>query len=697
METKKFGESTENKAGSVNTEDDTIIIKRKKRRFFKKVRGFRRFLLFFGIWFFVAIVFLAASAEYTSRPGFCPTCHYMEPFYQSWKTSSHNKINCVECHFEPGLSGKIKGKMNGLVQIVSYVSRSYKKRKPWADIPDNTCSKSGCHDRQASNDTTYDFGGISFSHKNHLTGQKRGKTLKCTSCHSQIVQGSHIQVTTTTCFNCHFKKSDDPEHKYDKLTECTKCHDWKHKTEEQLASLRYNHNIVVKNDIQCNSCHNKVISGNGDVGKERCYQCHFENERIDKYDDTEFIHSTHIVKHSVSCLMCHSPIKHKIEKIDPNAPPDCVSCHTNAHSSQVNLYSGENGFNVEKMPSSMYLSGINCKGCHTFHELDKRNITTDKAEKKSCDKCHGEGYGNLVKQWETSSVKRLGTIKSIYNTAKIIVNATKSDKKTEALQKLNEAEHNIKIVEIGKSVHNVQFADKLLIGSYGLMNQALTLIGSAKKLPEFKSSSEYIPNECYNCHSGIQDITVKKFNMNFSHNRHIAKEKIECTKCHSNANKHGELIITKENCNNCHHSQAKTNDVCNKCHPFQVQVFNGNFMNKNTPDMMKAGGVGCVDCHLSNDKVLKPDSKICAKCHDADYEKMTGEWKNDIKNLTGAINSEISKMNTANLSDDQKNEVAEAKKLLVKINSAPSIYVHNYGLVSDLLSEKKSKMSKLNK
>jgi nitrate/TMAO reductase-like tetraheme cytochrome c subunit len=114
-----------------------------EKRFFKNVRGWRRFLLFSGIYLGLFLVLLAGAAEYTSRPSFCPTCHYMESFYNSWKTSAHNKVDCVECHFEPGISGTIKGKANGLVQIVNYVTMSYKKRKPWAEIPDNTCNRCG--------------------------------------------------------------------------------------------------------------------------------------------------------------------------------------------------------------------------------------------------------------------------------------------------------------------------------------------------------------------------------------------------------------------------------------------------------------------------------------------------------------------------------------------------------------------------
>ncbi len=671
--------------------DENTVEPKKKKRFFPKVRGFRRFLLFTGIWFAFLIILLAVSAEYTSRPAFCPTCHYMEPFYQSWKTSSHNKVECVQCHFEPGLEGKIKGKLNGLVQIVNYISSSYKKRKPWADIPDNTCARSGCHENQAFQDTVYVTKGINFNHKHHLQELKRGKKLKCTSCHSQIVQGSHMQVTYTTCFNCHFKKSDDPEHKFDKLSNCKTCHSLDKKTPEQLASMRYNHTSVIEKKIECNGCHDNVVSGNGDVGKERCFQCHFETEKLDKYPDVEFMHKTHILKHSMTCIYCHAPIQHKVQKLQAGTAPDCKTCHENSHSNQVNLYTGVNGKNVEDSPSSMYSSGISCKGCHTLHEAGKNSAGTLKARKDACDNCHGKGYGNLIGQWEQSTSKRLVQIKSIYSSAKRIIDGSKSDKKNEALVKLDEAQHNIKIVELGKSVHNIQFADKLLVGSYNLMKEAVGMV-SGSKLPDFKSNSEFIPNECNNCHTGIQEINKTIFGKQFSHNVHIVKQHVQCNKCHSNDKKHGELIISFNTCNSCHHTDAKTNDACAKCHGLIAQVYNGTFEGKNTPDIMKAGGVGCVDCHNDKSGIVKPNEKICAKCHDAEYSKMMLDWKSDIKKLSGTLNEMLSK-NSAELNGDA-NVINDAKSLVKRINSNPSLYAHNYDLLSTLLSEKKKKLGK---
>ena len=34
----------------------------------------------------------------TYKPEACLTCHIMEPYYQNWKASSHNKVGCIDCH-----------------------------------------------------------------------------------------------------------------------------------------------------------------------------------------------------------------------------------------------------------------------------------------------------------------------------------------------------------------------------------------------------------------------------------------------------------------------------------------------------------------------------------------------------------------------------------------------------------------------
>ena len=87
----------------------------------------------------------ACAGWYTSRPQFCNSCHIMEPYYKSWQASSHKDVTCIECHFPPGLGGKLRGKMLGLVQLAKYVTKSAGPR-PAAEIPDASCLRSGCHE-----------------------------------------------------------------------------------------------------------------------------------------------------------------------------------------------------------------------------------------------------------------------------------------------------------------------------------------------------------------------------------------------------------------------------------------------------------------------------------------------------------------------------------------------------------------------
>ncbi len=151
----------------------------------------KKFAILFTSGILTLFLLLTGSALYTSRPSFCTTCHYMVPFYDSWEMSSHADVSCTTCHFPPGLRGTIRGKLAGLEQVISYVGRSYARRKPWAEIDDASCLQSGCHETRTL-EGVVPFKGVVFDHSHHLGELRRGKQLRCTSCHSQVVQGEHL-------------------------------------------------------------------------------------------------------------------------------------------------------------------------------------------------------------------------------------------------------------------------------------------------------------------------------------------------------------------------------------------------------------------------------------------------------------------------------------------------------------------------
>ena len=219
----------------------------------------------------VAVVLTYGAMEASSTPAFCGTCHVMEPYYESWQASSHAEIACVDCHIPPGITAELRKKYEALSMVARYFTATY-GTNPWTEVEDSACLE--CHERRLLTGTVL-FGDVLFDHGPHLSELRRGKRLRCTSCHSQIVQGSHITVTATTCTLCHFK--DQPAGTGS--ARCQLCH----QVPTQLVDaegLAFDHSDVARFGMDCLSCHNPPPVGAGGVPRERCQTCHNQEERL---------------------------------------------------------------------------------------------------------------------------------------------------------------------------------------------------------------------------------------------------------------------------------------------------------------------------------------------------------------------------------------------------------------------------------
>src|SRR5690348_11114913 len=207
----------------------------------------------------------AGFAEYSMQPDFCRSCHIMEPYYEAWHQSTHKGVACTMCHFEPGIDKTLYGKFQASSQAVKYITKTYGS-KPHAEIRDVSCMREGCHERRLlegkvnwtiKSSTGHEVT-IKFDHKPHLTEERRGKQLRCVSCHSQIVQGQHLVVTLDTCFVCHFKGKEHGRNE-EAIGGCKACHDAP-KTEIKLAQgMTFNHKEYLDRGVTCNNCHSDSI------------------------------------------------------------------------------------------------------------------------------------------------------------------------------------------------------------------------------------------------------------------------------------------------------------------------------------------------------------------------------------------------------------------------------------------------------
>lgn len=639
------------------------------------------------------LVLMVGSVEFTSHSNFCASCHYMKPFYRSWQTSSHKDIECSTCHYAPGVRSKIRAKFEGLLQVGRYWSKLYLKSKPWAEIPDESCLREGCHDKRLL-EGQVNFNKVAFDHTIHFTDLKRGKRLRCTSCHSQIVQGEHITVTNSTCFICHFKES---EH-YPKISECSHCHEQSTLISEETS--KYNHSIVFESGFSCDKCHTHTIIGDGEVPRENCYKCHWERDRLDQYDDTDLMHSTHIYSHKIECNQCHLSIQHKIVK-DIETIAECRTCHTDSHKTQKILFAGEGGKGIaHSMPNIMLEKGLSCKGCHIFHEekggrIIKSETLTSRAE--ACESCHGRGFSRILKEWEISTERKLDEIRSVYARASQEINQTKKPGKEKAKKRLEDAAFNIDLVERGKSVHNMAYSQELLRTSSDSIADALRLIGSSYKPEVMFASPEELPTQCSSCHAGIEEIDTQIFGLNFPHKGHLLERKIQCDICHSNVRKHGEFIATKQSCAVCHH-QDTTKD-CTGCHQIQKTFYQGGtFDSTEIPkDIMSEAETECTDCHLGpQNRILRSDQKKCLDCHEDGYDEIFLEWQNSVNELVRSVRAAVQEKKKSKMTEEEKSQLQKIEQMLHRIELDGSHGIHNFSTIEELLTNFGKTLKNLN-
>lgn len=400
----------------------------------------------------------AASGWYTSRSEFCNSCHIMEPYYQSWEESSHSHVACIKCHFPPGAAEKMRGKLLGLVQLAKYVTRSQGPR-PMAEIPDASCLRSGCHETRTLAGKV-DFHGIPFDHTPHLEKLRRGKKLRCTSCHSQIVQGKHIAVTTSTCFLCHFKEG----HFNEGLGACTRCHQIPEQTFELGGDVSFSHELAYEKGIDCQNCHGDLIRGDGNVSRGTCQTCHNRELDINKISDHVLMHKIHVTDHKVDCMDCHQEIEHSLEPQQlANAAADCISCHPNHHQEQINMLQGVGGLSIPDRNASMMSSRVACRACHRIREVSSTGTVLWRASAEVCTACHSSTAAEKLQAYTQQMSAALSDLEEAIERVQTAIADLDLEpaELADLRSKINKIEHDTNFLKIGNGIHNIHYASTL--------------------------------------------------------------------------------------------------------------------------------------------------------------------------------------------------------------------------------------------
>jgi len=557
------------------------------------------------------------AMEVTTRPKFCRSCHIMEPYYDSWAASSHKNVACVECHYEPGLLETFEGKFKALSQLAKYVTAT-QGTKPWAEVSDYSCMRSGCHSQRLL-EGEINFGRIKFDHRQHLIGMERGKKLRCTSCHSQIVQGSHLTVTTSSCILCHFKQSSRTK----PINDCNTCHG-PPPEEIKVGDFTFRHGDYIARGVSCDSCHGDVTRGTGDVPRERCGSCHNKQAHLDRYGDVEFLHKNHVTDHSVNCIECHMEIQHGLPPREEHYRGDCSKCHEGAHGSSADIYRGTGGKDVADHPGVMYLARVTCNGCHRPPFPDAPvppGGTTFEADPLACIDCHGTGFEGMAGRWQAETDTTVKKVRGAVDDLRSMMDEEWEEADPEeARRRYAAAAHNLGLVLLDKSrgVHNLPYVRDLLRQATADVGAGMHALDPSERGPSipigpFVESKEGCTNLC---HVGIEEGgPTEAFGRTFPHARHLLKAKLDCSTCHLKE-PHGTTKVRLQDCKTCHH-KSDSPEHCGGCHTDVAA------MRKAEPEGVEPSPMSdfdCLTCHVdlaegtSREKMMQ----TCDDCHGED-------------------------------------------------------------------------------
>jgi hypothetical protein len=587
----------------------------------------------------VFLIFVAGLLKFSETPTFCGLCHQMNSYIESWKVSSHREVPCTKCHYEPGFLNHLKGKwVDGQVSLAYFISGK-KPSTLHAEIGDSSCLQSGCHKVQDLKGEMV-YKNVAFSHDKHLGDLRRGIKLRCTSCHAQIVQGSHLTVHETNCFVCHYYKA-GPKGEDECIScavgGCTSCH-IEPKGDIKVKGWNFNHRKYIARGVACEKCHLNIVQGDAHVPEGKCVECHNEPVILTTKYASQFMHRKHVTDHKIECSNCHTPLRHEIGKIPTlshNATL-CDRCHARkVHLGPEDLYRGSGGIGVPDSPSLMYTTNVDCIACHRRTEESQAALHTtqykEKAMGEACVGCHGEGFDETLKEWkkfvsksQNETNQRVFTAQNVLYQYERSKGDTKEFRKAQSL--LNEARHNYSFVLLGNGVHNMEYAVKLLNVANNKTEQALAVLDKDRKPREFQTQMSCTTL----CHVGIEKRSVPFNDIRFSHETHVGGNGMKCADCHSPRESHGKTLF--ENCAECHHGKQITKVGCGDCHVFQKRIIQGKGgIGVQEKPGQHSDAVECQDCHegvgTKKKDAFDTIRKRCVGCHDESYGEMLARWK----------------------------------------------------------------------
>ena len=353
-------------------------------------------LVALGVLIVVAIIGFSA----VNRIDTCETCHIIKPEVATYKQSAHYRagVGCQKCHTKPGVFNYFIRNIQGVTNLILYVSDTY-ERPITTFVGADNCTQ--CHPNSEIEKDLI-VGNIRVNHSG-----LRQDGYQCLTCHANISHpGTRPAITRTSqnkmsiCARCHDGKklpddcnichvggvpADAPKVKMPlHMTpgQCTECHKQKSFCAECHNGLQMPHPehwtkkhgavVLDRSKSICASCHLKedpkfcidchgvtmphpggFLSNHGDFAlknEKKCVKCHGENSCI-KCHGLQMPHPSGWMSQHSSVALGNPSLCNKC-----HSSSFCIGCHgvELPHSSAF----------IADHPNHMYNQGSVCMKCH---------------------------------------------------------------------------------------------------------------------------------------------------------------------------------------------------------------------------------------------------------------------------------------------------------------------------------------------
>ncbi len=593
-------------------------------RFFKFLKRHRITAVITGIvimvWLLPNTIFLALSGSSKT----CASCHIMKPSIDEWGTSVHREVNCTTCH---------NIGFNYFTRVEFETLTGMYNPQPVAVVSDSACLK--CHSLSDISKPGLYKNRVYFDHSKHVGKSVREMMLSCETCHPSVTHGSTLKmVDEDACISCHFIGAPRGE----AITGCPSCHGSPTKTVD-FNGMSFNHKSYLTKGMQCNQCHLDVISGQGDVPRDRCHKCH--EDRSYKYSNPVFVHNTHVTHEHLSCDKCHTPMYHGEIHMIQALESRCTDCHKDRHNYQREMYMGIGAHNTVNMPDAMFSIQVSCEGCHPDSlSMTSGGTRPTKAESlrqtaRACVECHGNPYGLLMYNWIAVGNSMLSYVSSVINRSNAAISKAdiSRNKKSQAQKLLGDAMFNRRFVALSRPSHNIRYSQQILMNSLNLVDKATNIAGTVKLTDNKPLSLQSAGASCaVLCHGTLgmpKSVRFETLGVDFPHDFH-QNLGMDCAGCHPTEHSMA-MNIKVDTCANCHHENKSTPN-CVLCHSASASLYSGNVPFSDIPHTPNAmsGSVGCSDCHahIKHGLTYKSVRGRCIECHVTAYGSLLDTWNN---------------------------------------------------------------------